>query len=80
MAVALQEPDQPYAEQLCVRLARHVDPTVRGNALLGFGHIARRFGTVLREGRTLVEGLQDRDPHVRTQSESAADDIGMFAP
>jgi len=30
-----------WAENICVRLAMHPDPQVRGNALMGFGHIAR---------------------------------------
>jgi hypothetical protein len=80
VGVALNDEDYDFADQVCVRLARHKDPTVRGNAILGFGHLARRFGCVSVEGRALVkEGLSASDPHVRGHSESAEDDIGMFA-
>ncbi len=80
VVVALEDADYAFADQLCVRLAHHRDATVRGNALLGFGHLARRFGQVSAEGRALLEaGVRDHDPHVRGQSESAADDIAMFA-
>jgi hypothetical protein len=79
IAVALEEPDWTVAHQVCLRLARHADPTVRGNALLGFGHLARRFGMASEEARALVNsGLTDSDPHVKAQSESAVDDIAMF--
>lgn len=80
IAVGLEAPDWAVANGLCLRLARHADPTVRGNALLGFGHLARRFGNVSDEARALVKaGLTDGDPHVRAHSESAMDDIAMFA-
>ena len=81
VAVALSDPDYAFAHELCIRLAQHEDPTVRGNALLGVGHLARRFGQASDEARSLVNaGLQDRDPHVKAQSESAFDDIQVFAP
>jgi len=32
-----------WAESLCYRLSAHVDSHVRGNVVLGFGHIARRY-------------------------------------
>lgn len=80
VAVALNDASYPFALELCVRLASHRDSTVRGNALLGFGHLARRFGEISDEGRALVKaGLADAEPHVRAQSESAFDDIELFA-
>jgi hypothetical protein len=80
VAVALADDDYRYSVELCLRLARHIDPTVVGNALLGFGHIARRFGRLPSEARQLVEaGLASTDLHVRSQAESAADDIASFA-
>jgi hypothetical protein len=54
---------------------------VRGNALLGFGHLARVLG-VMREPeavRALVEaGLADPDPYVSGQSEAAASGLEHF--
>ena len=41
IVVSMDPPDCQWAQDVCVRLARHPDPTVRGNAILGFGHLAR---------------------------------------
>ena len=46
--LATDGPDRDFAETCCVRLARHRNAMVRGNALLGFGHLARRFGRLTR--------------------------------
>ncbi len=81
VAVALNDTDYSFADRLFVRLAHHRDATVRGNALLGFGHLARRFGEVSPEGRVLVEaGLHDPDPHVRAQAHSAFEDDFAMLP
>lgn len=61
------------------RFAGHPDPGVRGAAMLGFGHLARRFGTVAPRVIALIEaGLTDPDPWVRGQAEAAADDVEYF--
>ena len=80
VSVALHEPDCAWAEAFCTRLARHADPIVRGNAILGFGHIARlhsRLNLAIVEPLIHV-ALADEDEHVRGQAESAADDIATF--
>ncbi len=38
---SLYEEDRAYALELCLNLSSHPNPGVRGNAILGFGHIAR---------------------------------------
>ncbi len=40
--------DREWAECCCARLARHHNANVRGDALAGFGHLARRFGILDR--------------------------------
>jgi hypothetical protein len=53
---------------------------VRGSALLGFGHLARRFRE-LDAGRVrplLLAGLADPDPWVRGQADAAADDAEFY--
>lgn len=78
--VALEEIDGRFAENCCARLARHRNAMVRGNAVSGFGHLARRFGQL--DGRRihrLVEiALADRSDYVREQAESAAEDLTTF--
>ncbi len=78
--LALEADDREWAEVCCVRLARHRNANVRGNALLGFGHLARRFGQLdRRRVQRLIEiGLHAHNEYVRTQAESAADDVETF--
>ena len=80
MDLAIDGTDRDLAETCCVRLARHRDPMVRGNAILGFGHLARRFGRL--DGnrvRRLVEiGLHDPNDYVRDQASAAAEDLRTF--
>jgi hypothetical protein len=80
IAVALHDADRVWAETFCGRLARHPDPGVRGNALLGLGHLARRF-RVLDADRVqplIEDGLADPDPWVCGQAEAAAGDAETY--
>ena len=80
LSVALYEADLKFAENICVVCSKHEDPGVRGNAILGFGHIAR-IHRKLDEGKTkllIEEALQDADAYVREHAESAADDVELF--
>jgi uncharacterized protein YbjT (DUF2867 family) len=79
LAVALHSEDPAWATEVCLRLARHQHFNVRGNAILGLGHLARRFGRLDLVARTVIEeGLRDSDGYVRDQAESAADDAQYF--
>jgi hypothetical protein len=80
LAVALFDDDAGWAEAFCERIAKHFDPGVRGSALVGFGHLARRFRTLdaARIQPLLEAGLADPDAWVRGQSESAADDAEFY--
>jgi hypothetical protein len=80
IGIALHCDDLAFAEDLCLSLATHADENVRGNAILGFGHLARRFRRLgSREIKTLLEAaLQDDSPYVRGQAWAAADDLSHF--
>jgi hypothetical protein len=69
-----------WAEAVCVRLAGHPDPQVRGNALMGFGHIARTCGMLDMAvvGPLLAAGRVDPNPHVKGQADEACGDIRVF--
>ncbi len=69
-----------WAEGICVRLADHPDPQVRGNALMGFGHIARTGVTLDMAvvGPLLAAGRSDPDPQVKAQADEACGDIRVF--
>jgi hypothetical protein len=79
VAVALHSEDLEWASSVCMRLASHSHFNVRGNAVLGFGHLARRYGRLDSAAREVIEaGLRDRDSYVRDQAYSAADDVQHF--
>ena len=46
VALALHDPEGEWLEEVCWRMARHPDPSVRGLAGLCLGHVARRFGAL----------------------------------
>ena len=78
--VTLECEDREWAECCCAQLARHRNANVRGNALLGLGHLARRFGRLDRNRvKRLIEvGLYAHNEYVRERAESAADDLETF--
>ena len=78
--VALRHEDFVFAEQLCRSLSANYDEELRGNAILGFGHLARRFSRLSEiDVRPIIEaGLLDSSEYVRGQSWAAADDISHF--
>lgn len=80
LSAALYGLDLNWAEGVCHRLAVHPHFNVRGNAILGFGHLARIHG---RLDRSVVLPLIQAalvDPHqyVRSHPHDAADDVEHF--
>ena len=80
IAVSIHDADWRYAQDLCVRLSTHHHSNVRGNAVLGFGHIARVHRQL---ERTVVQpiieaALRDADDYVSGQADAAADDTAMY--
>src|SRR5215510_12826317 len=68
LAAALYGVDRAWAQGVCCRLAAHEHFNVRGNAILGFGHLARIHG---RLDRLVVvpiieAGLIDSHEYVRS--------------
>ena len=59
VAAALYEDDFAVVHRACVHLSKHADDQVRGNAVLGFGHIARAFGR-LGQGLRPVRVTEDQ--------------------
>lgn len=80
LSAALYASDAPWASSVCERLSRHPHATVRGNAVLGFGHIARRHRTLdrTRVAPILASALRGVDAYVRGQAEAAADDVELY--
>ena len=79
IAAALHEEDFDFASSACVRLSRHTDEFVRGNAVLGLGHIARLFGRLGTDAvETVKTSLDDPSGYVRGQAHAAAGDLAHF--
>ena len=80
LEIAIDGADREFAESCCVQLARHRNPNVRGNAVLGFGHLARRFGRLdgHRVKRLVEIALHERSEYVRAQAHSAVEDLETF--
>lgn len=80
VAVSMYDADASYAEALCLRLSDHPDECVRGNAILGFGHIARVHRR-LDEARVkplIVAAFLDSSWHVTGHAFSAREDTPFF--
>lgn len=79
IAAALYEDDFDTAYDACVQLSSHPDEVVRGNAILGLGHLARLFGRLGDEAPAIVtRGLLDASNYVRGQAHAAAGDLQHF--
>jgi len=76
IAVALHDRDFTYAQDLCFRLARHINFNVRGNALQAMGHLVRLHKRLDEtKVRPLLEiCLHDGSEYVRSQAEEVRDE------
>lgn len=80
LSVALYSGDYEFSEKFCVQLSNHEHFNVRGNAILGFGHIARIHGKLNEELiKPIVRtALNDENEFVRAQADDATDDTKHF--
>lgn len=72
--------DREWAEDVCLRLAAHPHFNVRGNALLGLGHIARTCRALNTQAAVplIASALRDEDEFVRGHATSAAEDLATY--
>lgn len=75
--IAMAAEDPAWATQVLLWLAEHPNADVRGNALIGFAHLADRFGALERSEvePVLRGGLVDPKVHVRGQAQAALDEL-----
>jgi hypothetical protein len=80
IAVSMYEKEWKYAQDVCVRLSNHRHFNVRGNAVLGFGHIARVHGNLDRAlvMPIILAALNDQDGYVRGHAEDTKADTEHF--
>jgi hypothetical protein len=80
ISAAIYCEDRSFAEDLCVRLSSHPHFNVRGNAILGFAHIAR-IDERLDEAtiKPIIQlALLDEHEFVRGQANAAKDDVEHY--
>ena len=80
LVVSMDPPDFDWAENICIQLAEHPNFNVRGNAILGFSHLARVCGK-LNENivRPIIEkALNDQDEYVKGHAQDSVDDISHY--
>jgi len=72
--------EQGWAEAMCFNLASHPDFNVRGNAILGLGHIARTCRTLSLERAVplIASALSDPHKYVRSHASNAACDLQVY--
>jgi hypothetical protein len=78
--IAMFAEDSDWAEDICLRLATHENANIRGNAILGFGHIGR-VHRKLNEAKVkplIKAALTDKDEYVRGHAHCAKDDTKWF--
>jgi hypothetical protein len=80
IVVSMDPPDCSWSESICLSLATHKDFNVRGNAVLGLGHLARtcRRLDLTRALPAVAAALKDEDAYVRGHAHDAAADIKHY--
>lgn len=81
VSIAIADDDLDWSAAFLLSLIAHDNANVRGNTLLGFGHLARRFRAVpstASVAAAITAGLADSDAFVRGQADAAADDFQQF--
>ena len=69
-----------WSESICIRLATHPHSVVRGNAILGFGHLARVCRKLDKKTvkPLIMAALRDPNDYVRGQANAAKSDVQQF--
>jgi HEAT repeat protein len=72
--------ERERAEDICLRLAEHPHFNVRGNAILGLGHIARTCRMLNTQAAVpaIASALRDEHEFVRGHARSAVEDLRMY--
>jgi hypothetical protein len=81
LSAALYCDDREFAKELCLELSGHPHFNVRGNAILGLGHIARIDGSLdaAKVKPIILHALEDEHDYVRGNALDAKDDIEHYA-
>ena len=76
VGMAFYESDYDLALTTMIKFSNHENENVRGNAVLGFAHIARNHDKLPKVAFQIVEkALSDESSYVRGHADSAVSDI-----
>lgn len=77
IVISMDPPDCAWSERICLALAAHEHFNVRGNAILGFGHLARTCGHLNLAAviPVISAALGDSHEYVRGHADAAAADL-----
>jgi hypothetical protein len=80
IGLSLHSSELDFVQHFCKGTSKHFNEIVRGNSILAFGHLARRFRQLDEvEVKPIVEAaLIDESGYVRGQAHAAADDITHY--
>jgi hypothetical protein len=80
IVVSLDPPDCSWSESICMSLVSHEHFNVRGNAILGLGHLARvcRRLDLKRAIPAIAAALKDENEYVRGHAHEAAGDLRNY--
>lgn len=80
IVISMDSPDYEWSEKICISLSSHENFNVRGNAILGFSHLARTSGKLnLAKVLPIVsKALSDQSDYVRGQAQESAEDIKHY--
>ena len=80
IVVSMEPPDCEWAQEICISLASHEHFNVRGNAILGFGHLARtcRRLDLPRVLPLVSAALKDESEYVRGHAIDVVGDIKHY--
>ncbi len=69
-----------WAETICLQLAQHPHFNVRGNAILGLGHVARKCRVLTLEHAVpvIAAALTDASEYVKDHAYNAASDVHVY--
>ena len=76
----MDPPDAAWSQDICLSLVHHDHEIVRGNAILGFGHLARISGELDQAlvAPLVTAAMKDPSEYVRGQAVQAFDDISKY--
>lgn len=80
IVISMDPPDCEWAQEICISLTSHSHFNVRGNAILGLGHLARtcRWLDLSRVLPLVSAALEDEHEYVRGHATDAASDISHY--